>query len=194
MRDPAPPRRGPPPRATPRPFVPPIVRLIDFNPRLPMEPGIAAPEATMPVANFGVPDGLLGSFSSGPGRCCAVGEGEGGGAGNRKGPGAGDGEPGPGISGRTRIRGTILVPVLLSQIEPEYTEEARIARHEGIVVLQADISPEGVAGNFELLRSLGLGLDEKAVEAVRRWEFKPARAGKKKVPFRAVLEIHFRLL
>ena len=85
-------------------------------------------------------------------------------------------------------------PQLEQRVEPEYTEEARIARQEGTVVLQADISPDGRAGNFRLLRSLGLGLDEKAVEAVRQWVFTPARQGKNAVPFRAVLEIHFRVM
>jgi TonB family protein len=85
-------------------------------------------------------------------------------------------------------------PQLEERVEPEYTEEARIARHEGTVVLQADISPDGHAGNFRLVRSLGLGLDEKAVEAVRRWVFKPARRGKDVVTFHAVLEIHFRVM
>jgi TonB family protein len=85
-------------------------------------------------------------------------------------------------------------PKLAERTEPDYTEEARIARQEGAVVVQADISPEGRAGNFRLLRSLGLGLDEKAMEAVRQWEFEPARKGKQRVAFRAVLEIQFRVL
>lgn len=85
-------------------------------------------------------------------------------------------------------------PEIEERVETEYTEEARIARHEGSVALQADISADGHAGNFRLLRSLGLGLDEKAVEAVRQWVFKPARQGKQTVAFRAVLEIHFRVL
>jgi TonB family protein len=85
-------------------------------------------------------------------------------------------------------------PELEQRVEPDYTEEARIARHEGTVVLQAVILPDGSASSFRLLRSLGLGLDEKAVEAVRQWVFKPARQGRQTVAFRAVLEIHFRVL
>lgn len=88
----------------------------------------------------------------------------------------------------------VQLPELEQRVEPEYTEEARIARHEGSVALQAEISADGHASNFRLLRSLGLGLDEKAAEAVRQWVFKPARQGKKTVAFRAVLEIHFRVL
>jgi TonB family protein len=85
-------------------------------------------------------------------------------------------------------------PQLINKVDPEYTEEARIARHEGAVVLQADITAEGQACNFRLVRSLGLGLDEKAVAAVMQWKFQPARDGKRKVAYRAMLEINFRLL
>ena len=89
---------------------------------------------------------------------------------------------------------SVMPPRLSGRTEPEYTEEARIARQEGTVVLQADISPDGRAGNFRLIRSLGLGLDEMAAEAVRQWEFEPARRGREAVTFRAVLEIQFRVL
>jgi TonB family protein len=93
-----------------------------------------------------------------------------------------------------RSTDAVVPPKLSSRSEPDYTEEARIARQEGAVVVQADISPDGRAGNVRLIRSLGLGLDEKAVEAVRQWEFEEARKGKQKVAFRAVLEIQFRVL
>ncbi len=85
-------------------------------------------------------------------------------------------------------------PQLIEKIEPEYTEEARIARHQGAVILQIDITADGRAQNFHLLRSLGLGLDEKASEAVLKWRFKPARTASKTVAFRATMEIQFRLL
>jgi len=85
-------------------------------------------------------------------------------------------------------------PELELQVDPEYSEEGRIARQEGSVSLEIEIDAEGVPRNFRVLRILGLGLDEKAVEAVRQWRFKPARQGRKKVPFRAVLDISFRLL
>ena len=93
-----------------------------------------------------------------------------------------------------RLGDGVIPPRLRERTEPEYSEEARIARHEGSVILQAVISPEGSAGNFTLVRSLGLGLDEKAVEAVRRWRFEPARKGNQPVAVRANLEINFRIL
>jgi TonB family protein len=85
-------------------------------------------------------------------------------------------------------------PEIVENSEPEYTEEARIARHEGTVLLQADVSATGEVKNVTLLRSLGLGLDERAVEAVKRWRFKPARRGRQEVAFRATFEVNFRLL
>ncbi len=85
-------------------------------------------------------------------------------------------------------------PVLIDQPDPEYTDEARIARHEGSVAIRVEIDTEGAPRNLQVVRTLGLGLDEKAVEAVKRWRFRPARRNGRKVAFRATLEINFRLL
>ena len=93
-----------------------------------------------------------------------------------------------------RLGDGVIPPRLKERTEPEYSEEARIARHEGSVVLQAVITPEGSAGNFKLVRSLGLGLDEKAVKAVRTWRFEPGRRGNGAVAVQANLEITFRIL
>ncbi len=83
---------------------------------------------------------------------------------------------------------------LRDRVEPEYTDEARIARHEGMVLLQVAIDSEGRARSFRLLTSLGLGLDEKAVEAVRQWTFRPARKDGKRVAVITNIEIEFGLL
>ena len=85
-------------------------------------------------------------------------------------------------------------PELIERIEPVYTEEARIGRHEGEVAMVVEIDAEGRPQNFEMLRTVGLGLDENAIEAVRQWRFKPAKRKGKEVPYRAALEITFRLL
>lgn len=85
-------------------------------------------------------------------------------------------------------------PKLDAKVEPRYTEEARIARHEGSVGLEIDIDADGVPRNVTVTQILGLGLDEQAIEAVRQWRFEPARRNQKKIPFRAQLEVSFRLL
>lgn len=83
---------------------------------------------------------------------------------------------------------------LVERTEPVYTDEARIARQEGSVLLDVEIDAEGRARNFRVVRQLGLGLDEMAVEAVRQWRFRPARLRGRRVPSRARLEIAFRLM
>jgi TonB family protein len=62
----------------------------------------------------------------------------------------------------------------IQKIEPEYTDEARLAELEGTVVLAAEIDESGLAQNLQVVQSVGLGLDEKAMEAVKRWSFRPA--------------------
>lgn len=83
---------------------------------------------------------------------------------------------------------------LLERTEPDYTDEARLANHEGTVLLRADIDTDGRAKNIRVVRPLGLGLDEKAAEAVREWRFRPARADGRRVASRIRLEIAFRLM
>jgi TonB family protein len=83
---------------------------------------------------------------------------------------------------------------LLERTEPGYTDEARIARQEGMVLLDVEIDAEGRARNFRVARQLGLGLDEMAIEAVKQWKFRPARSRGRRVPSRARLEITFRLM
>lgn len=85
-------------------------------------------------------------------------------------------------------------PQVKTKTAPEYTYQARIARQEGSVLLQVVINSSGQAAHFRLLRSLGLGLDEKAVEAVNQWTFRPARKDGKRVAVLANLEILFSLM
>lgn len=99
------------------------------------------------------------------------------------------------VSGEVFRAGSGVRPARLSEnTDPEYTEEARIARHEGTVVMQAVIMPDGGVADLKLVQSLGLGLDEKAVEAVQSWKFDPALKGNTRVPFRVSLEVNFRIL
>ena len=83
--------------------------------------------------------------------------------------------------------------MLVSKTEPEYTEAAKEARYQGTVLLYVEISPEGKAINIRVLRSLGLGLDEKAMEAVRQWQSKPGMKDGSPVSVQAQIEVNFRL-
>ena len=67
------------------------------------------------------------------------------------------------------------VAALLSKIEPEYSEEARRARFQGIVVLDTIVREDGSVQVLRVAQSLGFGLDQRAADAVRQWKFNPAR-------------------
>ncbi len=84
-------------------------------------------------------------------------------------------------------------PVLIQKCSARYTEEARAAKLEGIVLVSVEISTEGRAEQVKVVRSLGKGLDEKAVEGVRQWRFKPALEDGKPVVKPATIEVAFRL-
>ena len=85
-------------------------------------------------------------------------------------------------------------PVLIYSPEPEYSEEAREAKFQGTATLSVEVDVSGQVTNVNVTRRLGLGLDEKAIEAVRQWRFKPGTMGGKPVPMLAEVEVMFRLL
>ena len=85
-------------------------------------------------------------------------------------------------------------PVLIHKVDPEYTEEARQAKLEGTVLVKVEITPEGKATNIKVLHGLGMGLDEKAVECVAKWRFKPGLKDGQPVTVVAQIEVDFRLL
>jgi len=92
-----------------------------------------------------------------------------------------------------KVGPAVSTPKLIRKIEPQYTEQARDAKHQGAVVLQVVVEEDGKIRQAKVLKSLGLGLDEKAVEAVKQWEFEPALRDGKPVKVQATIEINFRL-
>jgi TonB family protein len=93
-----------------------------------------------------------------------------------------------------QIGGEVSQPVLISKIEPEYSEEARKAKYSGTVLLSVVIDANGNPRDIHIVRALGLGLDEKAIEAVSKWRFRPAMKGGRPVAVQAQVEVNFRLL
>jgi TonB family protein len=96
-------------------------------------------------------------------------------------------------SGAYRVGNGVSAPELIFKLEPQYTEEARAARYEGTVVVHTEIGTDGRAQNISIIRSLGLGLNERAIEAISQWRFKPASKDGLSVPVRATIEVNFRL-
>jgi TonB family protein len=84
-------------------------------------------------------------------------------------------------------------PQLLHRTEPEFSDEALRLNRQGTVVLSVDIDPDGIPTTANVLKGLGSGLDEKAIECVRRWKFQPGTRDGKPVMMRVTLEVNFRL-
>jgi len=84
------------------------------------------------------------------------------------------------------------MPQVIQKSNPEYTDTAFAARIFGVVQLTLVVQPDGTASDLQVTHVLGYGLDEKALEAVRRWRFKPATKDGQPVPFRATVEVSFR--
>jgi TonB family protein len=88
----------------------------------------------------------------------------------------------------------ITPPQLVYKVEPEFSEEARRAKYSGAVVLAIQVDSNGTARDIQVRQGLGLGLDEKAIEAVSHWRFRPAIVDGKPVASEAVVQVNFQLL
>ncbi|MEZ5398485.1 MAG: energy transducer TonB [Bryobacteraceae bacterium] len=197
-RSPLPAAKGQLPKPAPKQFVPPAQVINNPEPKLAMVPTIEIqPDAQLPQTNlpqWGDPLAKIGPPSNGPGSGSGIGSGSGGGIGSGKGAGLGPGSGGGMGGGAYRIGGGVSAPALLSKVEPEYSEEARKAKFQGTVVLQIVVDETGKARDIRVVRPLGLGLDEKAIEAVQKWRFRPGMLNGKPVPVQATIEVNFRLL
>ena len=79
-------------------------------------------------------------------------------------------------------------------MEPEYSEEARVAHYSGTILLAVVIGEDGTPMQVRVVRGLGFGLEQKAIEAVNKWRFKPGSENGNPVRVRANVEVSFRLL
>jgi TonB family protein len=191
--DPVPPSRGNPPKSSLEPqLVPPTVMHPTAMPKLPApETVVMAPEVRMTQGGqIGDPSsqltGVLSDGSGGPGGtgtgCCD-------GIGSSKGPHVGPGPSGifaPGVHG-------VGVPVPIFSPEPGFSDEARKAKQQGVVGLLLVVGKDGHAYDIRVRQSLGMGLDEKAIEAVSRWRFRPATYNGLPVATQIAVEVDFRL-
>jgi TonB family protein len=93
-----------------------------------------------------------------------------------------------------RVGGGVSAPELVFKIDPEYSEQARKAKFQGTVVLNLVVQRDGTVRDIKIIDSLGLGLDEKAIEAVKQWRFRPGLKNGQPVDVSAIIEVTFRLL
>jgi TonB family protein len=92
-------------------------------------------------------------------------------------------------------RGTnVSPPRALSQPDPSYSDKARLIKYSGVVVLVIDIDTRGEVAAVQDVKPIGLGLDEKAIETVRRWRFQPALRDGTPVAAKVGVEVSFRIM
>ncbi|MGA9497166.1 MAG: energy transducer TonB, partial [Terriglobales bacterium] len=165
-------------------IVPPAAVIRNQDPKLPEVPTIVAPDLhlTSAAPDLGDPLSHLPSVASnGTGSGSGIGSGNGGGVGSGEGPGFGPGHGGGTGGGAYRVGGGVSGPRLTYSPDPEYSEEARKAKFQGTCVLWVVVGADGRPRDIKVARTLGLGLDEKAIEAVKTWRFEPGKKDDKPV-------------
>ena len=185
------PIQGRPPRQDLHPILQPQVPILE-NPRLAVDPSVSVsiklPDNSA-LPNIGVqssPNVTLASNGPGSGggigtHCCG---GDGTGSGPSYGPG--DQVYKPGVSGVTN-------PVPIFSPDAEFSDEARRNKYQGVCMIAIIVDAQGNPRNPRVVRSLGMGLDEKALEAVAKYRFKPALKNGKPVAAAIWVEVNFRL-
>jgi protein TonB len=190
--------KGKPPKQAMQQITPPAMVIRNDHPKLAVEPTVVVPptvKLASNMPNLGDPMAKIpsGPPSNGIGAGSGIGSGSGGGVGSGEGAGIGPGKGGGLGGGVFRVGGGVSAPRILDQPDPEYSEEARKAKYQGICILWTIIGPDGHPREVKVARSLGMGLDQKAIEAVKRWKFEPAMKDGKPVAVQINVEVNFRL-
>lgn len=166
----APASKGAPPKFSMQPQIVPPMAPPKVQPKLAVEPTIMAdPRNQMKsnLPNIGMINGPAVGVSMGTGNGSGLGSGNGAGYGNGSGMGIGGGTYRAGMNG-------VSTPQVIYQVDADFSEEARKAKFQGEVIVSLVVDAAGHPQNVKVPRPIGMGLDEKAVEAVRQYRFKPA--------------------
>jgi TonB family protein len=180
-------------------ITPPAIVIRNDNPKLAVPPTVVVPPqikmASAAGLNLGDPKSALpsGPASNGTGSGGGIGSGSGGGIGSGTGPGVGPGFGGGMGGGVFRVGGGVSAPRVLENPSPDYSEEARKAKYQGTVVLWLIVGSDGKPRDVRVARSLGMGLDQKAIEAVKQWRFQPALKDGSPVAVQINVEVNFHL-
>jgi TonB family protein len=131
--------------------------------------------------------------SQGSGSGSGFGAGSGGGIGSGHGGGVGAGSGGGYGGGLMSVGGGVSAPQLIHSVEPEFTQDARRENYQGSVSIKLIVDTQGNPQNVSLASHLGMGLEEKAIEAVRQYRFKPAMYQGHPVSVQIVVDVSFHL-
>lgn len=188
--------KGSLPRFAREQIAPPTIVVRSESPKLPVEATVVgAPELTIPpTSQIGNPlAAILQTPSNGTGSRGGIGSSEGGGIGLGEGSGVGSGRGGGMGDGPYTVGGGVSAPRPIYDPDPEYSDEARRAKYQGTVLLWVVVGADGRPHEIRVQRSLGMGLDEKAIEAVRQWRFEPSMKDGHPVAVQVIIEVFFRL-
>jgi TonB family protein len=187
--------KGAAPRSQRLPLAPPIILDTDRVPRLVVHSAVAAPpEASqLKMRAVGDPLSLLAKPANGAGVNAGFGGNRGDGVGTGEGSGRGSGIGGGCCEGIYSLGDGVTMPRAIYAPEPEFSDEARKVKHQGEVTLLAVIGADGLPKRLTVVRSLGMGLDEKALETVRTWRFEPARKNGHPVAVQMNIVVNFHL-
>ncbi len=168
------------------------------HPKLAAQPSIDMPQQiTMQDKNMpdiGAPQSQqVAMASQGGGSGSGFGQGLGGGIGMGRGAGVGPGGGGGYGGGVMSVGGGVSAPQLIHSVQPEFTDEARQAKYQGVVSIQLIVDATGHPANIQIVHHLGMGLDHKAIEAVQQYRFRPAMYQGHPVPVRLMVDVDFRL-
>lgn len=153
---------------------------------------IKIPDNNMP--NVGSPNSpQVAMASQGSGSHSGFGQGIGGGIGAGSGGGLGAGLSGGYGGGVMSVGGGVSAPSLIHSVQPEFTDAARQAHLQGVVTIQLIVDQNGNPENIQVVRHLGMGLDQKAIDAVRQYKFRPAVYQGHPVPVRLMVDVNFHL-
>jgi periplasmic protein TonB len=165
------------------------------HPKLAVEPttNVQLPDNPK-MMNIGAPDSpQIKLASQGSGSGSGFGHGLGGGLGSGNGNGVGAGRGGGYGGGLMSVGGGVSAPAVIHSVQPEFTEQAREANFQGTVTLRLIVDSEGNPQNIQVTRHLGMGLDEKAIEAVQQYKFRPAMYQGHPVAVQIVVDVEFHL-
>jgi protein TonB len=180
--------RGTPPKPAPQQMMP-VEQPPVIEPKLAVEPTVAMQQdlkmAPSPLPQFGAANAPLVGTSLGNGQGTGMGSGYAAGVGS----GSGDNTGG----GFRRVGGGVSAPVVLFAPEPEFSEEARKEKVSGNVLVYLQVDRQGRPAHVRVLRGLGMGLDEKAIEAVRQYRFKPAMENGRPVAVEMEVDVNFQI-
>jgi protein TonB len=178
-------------------ITPPAAVIRNMNPKLAVEPTVIVPPdikvAQLNMPNLGDPKSSAVIPSNGTGSGAGIGSGSGGGVGSGTGAGVGPGSGGGMGGGVFRMGQGASQPRVIYGPDPEFSEEARKAKYQGTCVLGVIVDANGLPTNIRVITSLGMGLDEKAIEAVKTWRFDPAMKDGHPVAYAISLEVDFHL-